>query len=247
MKNRFAVAWLCLLILVLGIASACGGGEETTTPAATTPSTTTPLQTSTPAQTTPTQTTPASTTPTATTTTVDPLTELFGKWTGLDPVHYDLTVSVTGQPTMTGHIWQTSTKQRIEYVMEGETIIMIFDKDENVMYTYMPAQNLAMKATLDPGQMSQGTSEGDMANVLDRDPVIEGTEYYDGKECMVVTFTMDETSIKLWVWVETGFPIRTEGTAPDGTLTVMLYENIDFSDIPDSVFQIPEEVQIIET
>jgi hypothetical protein len=251
MKHRFSVAWLCLLILILGIVSACGGGEESTTPAATTPTTTTPAETTTPAATTPPQTTtPASTTPTQTpttsTATVDPLTELFSKWTGLDPVYYDLTVSVTGQEPMTGHIWQTCTKQKIEYAMEGEHIVMIFDMDENVMYTYMPDQNMAMKATLEPGQMSQGTGEGDMIAVLDHDPVIEGTEYYDGKECMVIAFSTDEMSIKLWVWVDTGFPIRTEGTTPDGILTVMEYTNIDFSDIPDSVFQIPEGVQIIE-
>ena len=246
MKKGSSVVLLCLLILVLGIVSACGGGDESTTPA-----TTTPTHTTTPASTTPTQTTtPASTTPGQTPATstaeVDQLTELFGKWTGLDPVHYDLTVKVTGQPTMTGHIWQTRTKQRIEYVVEGENIVMIFDMDENVMYTYMPDQNMAIKATLDPGQMSQGTGEGDMADVMDHDPAFLGTDTIDGKECMVVEFTTDEMSIKLWVWIDTGFPIRTEGTTSDGTRTLMEYTNIDFSDIPDSVFQIPEGVQIIE-
>lgn len=250
MKSRLFATGLCLLILVLGIVSACGGGEESATPAATTPSTTTPMQTSTSATTTPSQTTPASTTPTQTpttsATTVDELTELFSKWTGQEPVNYDLTVSVTGQPTMTGHIWQTQNKQRIEYSMEGETIVMIFLLDEDTMYMYYPDQNMAMKMLLDTHQMAQGTGEGDMTEVMNHDPIIVGTEYYDGKECMVVEFTTDDTSVKLWVWVDTGFPIRTEGRTSDGTLTVMEYTNIDFSPIDDSVFQIREDVQIIE-
>ncbi|MBN1693388.1 MAG: hypothetical protein JW845_07530 [Dehalococcoidales bacterium] len=243
MKNRFSIAWLCLVILVLGIVSACGGGDEEST----TPALTTPGQTTTPVSTTPGQTTaPASTTPTSSTATVDELTELFSKWTGENPVKYDLTVSVTGQPTITGHIWQTRTKQRMEYVMEGEHIVMIYLLNEEIMYMYYPDQNMAMKMVLNTSQMAHGTMEGDMADVLDNHPVIAGTEDYDGKECLVVEFTSDEMSIKLWVWVDTGFPIRTEGTTPDGTLTVMEYTNISFANIPDSVFEIPEGVQIME-
>jgi len=111
---------------------------------------------------------------------------------------------------------------------------------------YYPDQNMAMNMSLDTSQMAQGTMEGDMADILDHDPIIAGTEYYDGKECKVVEFTSDDMSIKLWVWVDTGFPIRTEGTNAEGILTVMEYTNIDFSDIDDSVFEIPEDVQIME-
>ncbi len=243
MSKRVSVACLCLLILVLGIVSACGGGEEeSTTPASTSPSPTTTAATTPPGQTT----TPASTTPTSSTATGDELSELFSQWTGLDPVHYDLTVSITGQPTITGHIWQTQSKQRMEYVMEGETVVMIYLLDEGIMYMYYPDQNMAMNMSLDTSQMAQGTMEGDMADILDHDPIIAGTEYYDGKECKVVEFTSDDMSIKLWVWVDTGFPIRTEGTNAEGILTVMEYTNIDFSDIDDSVFEIPEDVQIME-
>jgi outer membrane lipoprotein-sorting protein len=246
MKKGYLATGLCLLVLVLCLAAACGGGDEETTPATTSAATTTTTQPATQTTTT-TSTTPAQTTTTSTPT-VDPLTTLLGKWTGEQPVRYDLVVTQTGQQqgTMTGHIWQTHNKQRMEYVMEGVTTIAIFDMDENVMYTYMPDQNMAYKMTLDTSQMAHGAQVGDMPDLLNHDPTIVGTEYIDGKECTVIAFTSDDMSIKLWIWTDTGFPIRTEGTAPDGTQSIMEYKNIDFSDIPDSVFEIPEGVQIIE-
>jgi outer membrane lipoprotein-sorting protein len=251
MKNIFLATGLCLLVLMLCSVSACGGGDKSTTSATTSPPTTTAAATTTSATTSPPKTTTTATTPAQTTTTstatvtVDPLTALLSKWTGLDPVQYDLTVTMPGQATMTGHIWQTKTKQKMQYVMEGVNTIFIFDKDENVMYAYMPDQNMATKMTLDPGKMAQGTGEGDMLDVLNKNATIVGTESIDGKECTVITFVSDNMNIKLWIWTDKGFPIRTEGTSSDGSLTIMEYTNIDFSDIPDSVFEIPEGVQII--
>lgn len=250
MKKRISIAGLCLLILVLCLAAACGGGEEETTSATTTTSTattpTTPAQTSTTASTTPaTSTTPAQI-PTTSTVTVESLTELLGKWTGLEPVNYDLSVTVTGHPTVTANIWQTRNKTRQEYTMDGVKTIMIYYIDKNIMYTYLPDQNMATKMTLNLGSMPHGTMEGEMGSFLDYAPTRVGTEEINGISCTVISFTADMNDIKMWVWTDTGFPIRMEVTDLQGALTILAYDNIDFSDIPESVFEIPEGVQIIE-
>lgn len=245
MKSRLLAIGLCLLVSVTGIVSACGGDdEESTTPEATSPSPTT-----TAATTPPETTTPTSTTPITGTAAVDQLTELCNKWTGMEPVRYDLVVTLPDQPDkITGHIWQTYNKQRVEYVVEGESLVMIYLLDEDIMYTYYPEQNLAMKMPLDLSQAPQGTQVGDMVEILENSPSIVGKEIKDGVECMVISFvTGGETEVTLWIWIDTGFPIRTEGKNPDGTLTIMEFKNIDFSDIPDSMFEIPEGVQIAET
>ncbi len=233
MKNKFSATGLGLLVLVLCLVAACGGGgDSTTSPATTSPATTT---------------TPATTSPPATTPTAngDVLEGLFNKWTGLEPVSYVMTSTVTGQPMVEGKIWQTNSKIRMEFVMEGVTTIVIFDLDENVTYTYLPDQNMAMKATLDPGTMPQGTLEGDMSAVLEYDPVIVGTETIDGKSCTVIEFAKEGMTVNVWIWTETGFPLRSQGITSDGTTMLEEYTNIDFSDIPDSMFELPEGVEII--
>lgn len=243
MKKGYLVTGLCLLVLVLCMATACGGGDEEETTTATT-TTTHPTATQT---TTPTSATPGQTTTTSTAT-VNPLTELLSQWTGEQPVRYDLVVTLPDQlDKVTGHIWQTHNKQKMEYTMEGETVVMIFLLDEDTMYMYYPDQNMAMKMTLDTSQMAQGTQTGDMPEILENEPSIVGTETIDGIECMVISFSPGGgTDVTLWVWTDTGFPVRTESITSDGKQTIMEYTNIDFSDIPDSVFEIPEDVQIIE-
>jgi outer membrane lipoprotein-sorting protein len=75
-------------------------------------------------------------------------------------------------------------------------------------------------------------------------PTILGTETIDGKVCLVVEYTVVEAATKAWIWEEHGFPIRVEVTTTEGTTTVE-YKNIEFVDIPDSMFELPPGVQII--
>jgi outer membrane lipoprotein-sorting protein len=67
----------------------------------------------------------------------------------------------------------------------------------------------------------------------------------DGKVCLVVEYSYGGAKIKSWIWKEHGFPVRTETTTADGT-TIIEFKNIDFGNIPDSMFEIPAGVQIIE-
>jgi outer membrane lipoprotein-sorting protein len=251
MKHLLMAAGLLLLLVMLCPLSACGESTTTTTSSSpttqdqtTTPTTTTPTKTTPDQTTTPTSTTSTETTTPATTTTEDPLAGLLSKWTGSENVRYDLHV-VSAEMDMTGKIWQKAGKQRAEYIQDGQTIVMIFLLDEEIMYSYMPDQNTATKMALDTNQLVHGTMQGDMQDVLNNDPVITGTEEIDGKSCTVITFTSDDNDITLWVWTETGFPLRTEAMI-NGEDTVMEFLNVDFSDIDDSVFELPEGTQIIE-
>jgi outer membrane lipoprotein-sorting protein len=63
----------------------------------------------------------------------------------------------------------------------------------------------------------------------------------------VVEYTVpaEQTTVKMWIWKEYGFPIRAEMTTSAGT-TIAEYRNLDFSDIPDSLFELPPGVEIME-
>jgi outer membrane lipoprotein-sorting protein len=76
-------------------------------------------------------------------------------------------------------------------------------------------------------------------------PQTTGTETIDGKLCLVVEYTVQGLSTKAWIWQEYGFPLKVVTETAQGT-TMVEYKNIDFSGIPDSEFQLPPGVQIMD-
>lgn len=126
------------------------------------------------------------------------------------------------------------------------TVVIIFNPEEKVMYMYYPAQKMATKSALD-SNMVPDSPLGEASNILDYSPNIVGTETIDGKDCAVVAYEMPgEGNVKMWIWKDKGFPLKMEMTA-NGSTTTIEYGNIDFSDIPDSVFELPDDVQIIDS
>ncbi len=80
--------------------------------------------------------------------------------------------------------------------------------------------------------------EEDMYNVL-------GQETIDGKKCSIIEITEDEAYTKMWVWEKYGFPLKME-IVSDGNQINYEYKNVSFDKIPDSMFEVPAGIQIIE-
>ena len=237
MKKR--IVWLlmsCLVALSLVVASCAH-------PAPTTPPTTPTTPTAPTAPTTPTQpTTPA---PPATTPQPAPgetLGEILGRAQGIASVKYDMVMTSPGQPAVTQKIEVKGNKMRIETTQEGQTQIILIDYDARTMYVYMPEENMAMKMTFNPPAKS---AVEEAQSVADYNPTVVGTETIDGKVCLVVEYTVEGAATKMWIWEEHAFPIRVEVTTAEGK-TIVEYKNIAFVDIPDSEFELPAGVQIIE-
>ena len=131
---------------------------------------------------------------------------------------------------------------KAETTVQGQTTIMLADWNEDVVYSYMPAQNMAFK--MDISQAPESPVEG-MENLEGYAPQIIGSEVVDGKDCLVVEATYEGTKTKSWIWKEKGFPVKVVTTTPQGEMTIE-YKNIDFGDIPDSEFELPAGVQIME-
>jgi outer membrane lipoprotein-sorting protein len=207
-------------LLVIG----CGGGSEEAG------TTTTPKATST-----------ATSTPTKTAATGDTLADLLAKGQNIGSVKYDMVVTAPGQDTMTTKVWLKGEKMKFESEVEGETSITIIDGEEEVMYMYMPDENMAYK--MDMSNAPESAVE-ETEGILDYDYTIIGTETVDGKSCLVVEWTVEGIASKMWVWKDKGFPIKMESTTPQGKMTIE-YKNIQFVNISDSEFELPAGVQII--
>jgi len=231
MKNNIIPGLLALLLMTTLLITGCGGGGDTTAttspaPAATTPKTTSPG-------------TPT-TTPPATTTSGKTLGEILGLAAGITSVKYDMVMTVPGSPVMNQTVWVKGNKMRTEITTGGQNTIMLMDIDAKTMYTYMPAQNMALKMTWNPTTTS---AVDDTEAISKYNPTIVGTDTIDGKKCTVVQYTIEGQTTKMWLWQDHGFPLRVEATTPQGK-TTMEYKNIQFNDIPDSLFTLPAGVQI---
>ena len=244
MKNKHLFILVCLLTLLVLVLSACGGGGSSTTAVTGTPPTAT-TSTTAGQTTTATSTTTASQTTTTTTAAGNSISSILGKWSGTGSVKFDMSMTITGQPTVKITMWQKNQKMREDMTMEGVITTIIFDQDAKVMYTYMPALKMAYKTTLTSAMIPQGNVENTSA-ILDYNPNITGTETIDGKSCTVISYdTGGSGSVKEWIWTEKGFPLKMEMNTSAGTTTIE-YSNIDFSDIPDSAFELPEDVTITD-
>jgi outer membrane lipoprotein-sorting protein len=191
---------------------------------------------------TPLYTTQITTTLSTATTSGDTLGEILGRTDGIVSMKYDWVITAPGGSETTMVVWVKKTKIREEVTQKGQTYIILADMDTKTLYNYIPAQNMAIKMTWDPTPKS-ATDEA--TSILDYNPTVLGTETIDGKVCIVVQYTVREQATKMWLWQDQGLPLRVEATTTQG-ITIMEYKNIQFIDIPDSMFTLPDGVQITQ-
>ena len=225
-SKNWAIVIVGLLLIAVIASAGCVGekapeeGEETPTGEVTTPTTQTPTAPS----------------------IGESLGDIFGKSKGITSVKYDMVTTSSGEPTITQNIWLKGNNMRTEMTMEGQKMITIMNGDKQELYMYYPEENMAMK--MDFSQAPESAIE-ETSSIEQYNPTVIGTEIIDGKLCTVVEYVDPEGKIKTWLWQEHGLPIRMEMTTPEGTLRTEM-KNIEFGDIPDSMFELPAGVEIME-
>lgn len=174
------------------------------------------------------------------------LTEILGKARNIVSYKYDAVTTAPDQTVITVKFWLKGYKLRWEGIYEGKNVVYLIDENKQEAYTYIPAQNLAIKMNFGEIKETIGESPTEQSgSIMDYNPVILGTEVLDGKTCLVIEYTNEIGETKIWIWVRYGLPIRTETTTIKGT-TVAEIKNIEFVDIPDSMFELPAGVQLME-
>jgi hypothetical protein len=221
-KGRIVLGIMVMLLIavLVGCGGGGGGGDAQTT---------LPTGTTTPH---------TDKTPTNTDTGGSSLNQILGQSTTYESVYYEMVSSVSGQGSMTMKYWMKGDKIRIEMV--GMGTITLMDMAAKTMYYYTPATNTAIKMVYDITQEPDKPGE-----IIDYHPNIVGTEIFDGKECTVIEYSHGGVSAKAWIWNDTGFPVKMETTAA-GVTTTVVWKNFDFSNIPDSMFELPEGVEVME-
>jgi outer membrane lipoprotein-sorting protein len=166
-------------------------------------------------------------------------------------------------------VWVRGESERIEINVkdpsgEEESMVVIINQDYTYLYT--PAENTAIRYPSGPDNPAFGIksvadifiesylgygSEAEILASIEQDcedcrsVSIIGHENIIGEECTIFEVVMvDGTNQKVWFVTDKGYILKIEVKTPEGTTTVE-FSDIDFSpSIPDSVFVIPEGVQI---
>jgi hypothetical protein len=175
------------------------------------------------------------------------LTDILGKTKDISSLKYDMVTSVPGQATVTTKMWTEGKKMRMEMVSGQKSMVYLVDTDKQEAYMYFPSDNMAMKIDLDTAQETVGESPAEQSgSITNANPVIVGDEILDGKSCLVAEYAAPTGTVKMWIWKDYGLSIKTEAQTADGKMTTEL-KNIDFSDIDDTMFELPAGVQITQT
>lgn len=179
--------------------------------------------------------------------------DILAKAENIGPVQYEIistVTSITGVTiTVTMKVWQKIPYMRIDSTTAGTTTKMIVHPD--AVYFYDASKDKYLKMT--PEEMATKFIQKSFAElsteIKESETLKElGTETIDGKLTTIIEYsiTVGETIItqKLWIWNEKGIPLKAESTTEIGetvTTTKMEYKNFVFEDIPDSVFEVPED------
>ncbi|MGD9116629.1 MAG: DUF4412 domain-containing protein [Dehalococcoidia bacterium] len=169
------------------------------------------------------------------------LGDIVSQGAGIDSVSYTMETTAPGTPMITTQMWVEGNNIRMEMDEQGQHIIYLSNYSTGKAYMYMPDQNMALE--MDISQMNPPDYEA-VQDIPDYNYTIVGTETMDGKVCLVVEYSAAGATVKSWIWKQHGFPIRTESTTSEGKI-IVVFKDIDFGDINDSLFELPEGVQII--
>lgn len=187
------------------------------------------------------------------------ISELFSKTSNKKGYYYELFVEdFTSKETISGSkIWMQGEKIKMEMKSEeGERFIMINDLKKGESYNYQVAENTAIKTKYKTdGDSGLGEEMVDTPTDIVNNVSLEGLidvedTTYDGKEAKLVTTKwIDESraeTVKMWVLVDSGFPVKTEFISRGKTQMVIEYKNFKTGPFPAETFEIPDGVKIIE-
>lgn len=226
MKKHFGIIGLLALILLASLLAGCVEGPPTDAYTSTNTQTQTGGQTQTQTQ----------------TNGGVNLSQLLNSSANYTSVYYEMVTTTPGQASVTMKYWMKGSKYRMDMEdVEGVgTMTEWVFMDEQTAYAYMPIMNVVYRMVYDTSIVPDSPT-----SMLDYTPTIIGQEVLDGKNCVIVQYTQAGGTVKAWIWVDTGFPVKMETTS-SGVTTTIIFRNFSFNDVSDSVFELPDGVPVLD-
>ena len=174
------------------------------------------------------------------------LSGVLGKAQGIPSYSCEMEVTIPQEEPITAKTWWKGDKAKWEGNFEGQDVVLLLDLGAQEAFVYMPDENIAFRIDYSSAEETVGEPpQLQIEEMMEYQPETLGTEVIDGKECLVASYSKDGEQIKIWIWLEHGLPIRTESTTAEGTIVIMV-KNIQIGGVPDSTFELPAGVEIME-
>ena len=158
---------------------------------------------------------------------------------------YDQKVTGRGM-TMMSKVTLKDNQLRMESQSDAGSIIIF--KNPQGMFSYMPAEGMAMSlSSLEQFQKPLEKLDDYDAYLKEAHAKYLRSETVNGLACDVYEFadSSGETTTA-WVWKERQFPVRAETMTKDGKVTVEMSNITLGGSVPDSAFQLPPGVQVMD-
>lgn len=159
--------------------------------------------------------------------------------------------TIMDDQTMESKVYLKDENMRWESYSEGQLVILIKNDQEDAFYTYYPNENTAIK--MDMVEMDEEDLPNnpiDMTDNIDSGCVNKGKEQINGKKCTLVECAYEdedgEVNSKMWIWDEYGIVIKGVYTDIDGETITTTVDDISFDEIDDSIFELPEGVDLVD-
>lgn len=175
--------------------------------------------------------------------------ELISQGKAIDGMSFEYDATVPGSPVIHAKVATKGKNMRTEMASpDGNgNIITIINGEQGVAYMYQPEQNMATQIDISSIETESYSPQDSLEAVDPGDMVYADKETIDGKTCLVYEYKygVDNSTGKMWIWEEYGLPLKVEYTQGEQELTVE-YSNVQVGNIPDSTFELPEGVQVMD-
>jgi len=164
---------------------------------------------------------------------------------------YDVVTKTADGKEQTVKVWWKGDKMRGETTidMNGQSLsgVYILDREEEKSYAYMPQQNRAISMAYAKTKKELGDDpKSQSSEIKSKDFEVVAEEVWNDKDCVVVKYVSESgNETRTWIWKEYGLPVRFVSTSSQGE-TVTEIRNIEFTNISDTKFELPEGVQVID-
>ena len=142
--------------------------------------------------------------------------------------------------------WEKEGMMRMDVLFKGRTMINLWNREEKVGYLYTAGDATATKINIEQAKdIFSSSIKQWVEDSLYYDLVVIKKEKVDNKDCFLVKYDRKDGEVTMWVWEEYGLPIKIVSEEEWGVVE-MFVENIEMSDIPDTMFRLPLGIEIIE-
>lgn len=177
---------------------------------------------------------------------IPPLDTLLARSTSLTEYSFNYKVmqEENGAIVLSGKAYVKGTRLRQELFVQGQRAVIFTDSKRSLYQILFSDQKTAVK--LDPSDIgNQAVNPSESVLALRQDSQLVSAEIMHGESSAVFAITTPEATLKYWVWIEKGLPLRIETVANDGQ-AILDFSDYSFGPQPDELFELPKGTKIVE-